>query len=64
VLGYGYARPAGLKVRRQPTAIARWPDHDASVTLPPPQGAATRGVLTATRTGKPSGASRWGGRAL
>src|SRR6266550_446984 len=59
VLGYGYAWPAGLKVRRESTAIARWPDHDASVTLPPPKGAATRGVLIATRTGRPSEASRW-----
>ncbi len=43
VLGYGYAWPAGLKMRREPTAIAGWPDHDASVALPPPKGAATRG---------------------
>jgi hypothetical protein len=33
-LGYGYAWPAWLKVRREPTAIAGWPDHDASVALP------------------------------
>jgi hypothetical protein len=58
-LGYGYARPAGLKVRRESTAIAGWPDHDASVALPPPKGAATRGVLTATGRGRPSEASRW-----
>lgn len=63
VLGYGYARPAGLKVRRESTAIAGWPDHDASVALPLPKGAATR-VLIATRTGRPSEASRWGGRSL
>ncbi len=43
VLGYGYAWPAGLKVRREPTAIAGWPDHDASVALRSPKGAATRG---------------------
>jgi hypothetical protein len=53
VLGYGYAWPAGLKVRRESTAIAGWPDHDASVALPPPKGAATRGVLIATRTDPP-----------
>lgn len=53
VLGYGYAWPAGLKVRRESTAIARWPDHDASVALSPPKAAATRGVLIATRTGRP-----------
>ena len=52
-LGYGYARPAGLKVRRESTAIARWPDHDASVALPPAKGAATRGVLITTRPGRP-----------
>src|SRR5260370_39170700 len=34
LLGYGYAWPAGLKVRREATAIAGWPDHDASVALP------------------------------
>jgi hypothetical protein len=44
LLGYGYAWPAGLKVRRESTAIARWPDHDASVALSPPKAAATRGV--------------------
>jgi hypothetical protein len=64
VLGYGYAWPAGLKVRRESTAIARWPDHDASVTLPATKGPATRGVLIATRTGRPLEASRWDGRAL
>src|SRR5690242_11769070 len=26
VLGHGYAWPAGLKMRRKSTAIARWPD--------------------------------------
>jgi hypothetical protein len=52
-LGHGYAWPAGLKMRRESTAIARWPDHDASVALPPPKGAPTRGVLMATRTGRP-----------
>jgi hypothetical protein len=40
-------------VRRESTAIARWPDHDASVALSPPKAAATRGVLIATRTGRP-----------
>jgi hypothetical protein len=34
VLGYSYAWPAGLKVRRQATAIARWPDHGARLALP------------------------------
>jgi len=64
VLGYGYAWPAGLKVRRESIAIARWPDHDTSVALPPPNGAATHGVLIATRTGTLSEASRWGGLGL
>jgi hypothetical protein len=34
VRGYSYAWPAGLKVRRQATAIARWPDHGARLALP------------------------------
>jgi hypothetical protein len=55
VLGYGYARPAGLKMRRESTAIAGWPDHDASVALPPPKGAATRGVLIAYVDGQTLG---------
>ncbi len=64
VLGYGYAWPAGLNVRRESAAIAGWLDHDASVAPPATKDAATRGVLIATRTGKPSEeASRWGGRA-
>jgi len=38
VLGDGYAWPAGLKVHREATAIAGWPDHDASVALPGRRG--------------------------
>src|SRR5215470_1861679 len=33
-LGHGDAWPAWLQVRGEATAIARWPDHDASVALP------------------------------
>jgi hypothetical protein len=64
VLGYGYAWPAGLKLRRESAAIAGWPDHDASVARPPPKGAQLAGVTIATRKGRPSEANRWGGRAL
>ena len=34
VLGYSYAWPAGLKVCGEATAIAGWPDHNASVAAP------------------------------
>ncbi len=37
VPGHGYAWPAGLKVRRESTAIAGWLDHDARAALRPPK---------------------------
>jgi hypothetical protein len=49
VLGYGYAWAAGLKVRGEATAIARWPDHNASVAPPGGRSRPTRGAPVATR---------------
>ena len=53
-LSDGYRCPAGLKVSREATAIAGWPDHDTSVArCRAAETAATRGVRPATRTNQP-----------
>ena len=61
VLGCGDAWPARLQVRGETTAIAGWPDHNASVALPGRRAAATRG--TRNHAGRqPSDTRRRGSR--